>query len=128
MEKFRSVNNDETSNHRLISVLLYISKILGRVMYNELHKYLNYLNILCTNQRSFNWQYYFSTSGSNTEIFWQGPIFFSSFLLAPSTIQVYSASLIKRFHGYQNMVQKSFIAKKTICSNRRQIVEQNINW
>ena len=54
---FQGFNSADLNNYRPISVLLYFSKILVRLMYNRLYKHLSNFKILYPNQFGFQKDY-----------------------------------------------------------------------
>ena len=50
---FKDGKTDEKSNYRPISILPVVSKLFERIVFNQLHQYLNRISLLCKSQSGF---------------------------------------------------------------------------
>ena len=125
---YKAGDNSDVSNYRPISVLPCFSKILERLMYNHLYKYLNKNNILYEKQFGF-----LSGYPTNDVIAQLGDKIFDSFEKEQFTLGVFidlskafdtvdHSILLKKLKSY-GITDKNLAWFESYLSNRKQYIE-----
>ena len=129
---YKAGDNSDVSNYRPISVLPWFSKILKRLMYNRLYKYLKENNILY--EKQFGFQSGYST---NDAIFQLVDKIFDSFEKEQFTLGVFidlskafdkvdHSILLKKLKFY-GITDKHLAWFESYLSNRKQFIEKGEN-
>ena len=125
---YKAGDNSDVSNYRPISVLPCFSKILERLMYNRLYKYLKENNILY--EKQFGFQSRYSTNDAIVQLvdkifdsFEKEQFILGVFIDLPKAFDIVDHSILLKKLKFYGITDKNLAWLESYLSNRKQYIE-----